>query len=147
MSRILRLGVAITVALLIVLMTASVALAATAGYTGTWESIDPWGDESYLWLDVGAVGPQGQAKVVYCDTGASVFGVDPVTGIPLYAALGKSTMRPADTGLFGTFRMFRVGSRNESIVLDFGLQYSAETDTMIDNMGGVWFRRVVAGTN
>ena len=140
MNRTLRLSAWIVGALLVAMMTASAASAAVIPYVGAWESIDP-ADGSYQWLTIGGGGPGDTLEAVYCDTGASIFGVDPDTGEPLYACIGKIVFETVDDELSGVFDVRTLGPDRMFLTVDLQLVYDPATDSLTDGWGGVWYRR------
>ena len=120
------------------------ALAAPDPFVGAWESID--GDGSYQRLNIGGTG--NHYNVFYEDTGATLCGLEPETGEPLYAAQarGAGTVNGNVLEALGlpvycmAQPIFYVG-----FDADFYFSYDSSNDTLTDNGGIVWTR--VASAN
>ena len=140
MNRTPSFGVALAIALLTLLLAASIAPAKTTSFKGAWESIDGL-DGSYQWLNVSGGGSDSQLHVVYYDTAATAFGVDPDTGEPLYAGVGVGVEEMDGDQLSGTLKFFRcLGPPKTIYTPAFVAEYNAASDTLT-LFGVVWNRR------
>lgn len=130
----------LTIVLLIIsALTVTSVLAARYTLIGTWESTDL--DGSYQTLTIGS-GPDNTYHVRYYDFGASVCGLDPQTGDPLYAASASGLLTGSDRKIAGAIAVYCM-TRLPTFLTDFDItyKYNASTDTIIDSGGVVWNRR------
>ena len=139
MNRKRSFGVALGIVLLTLLLAASIAPAKSTSFQGRWESID--GDGSYQWLIVSGGGSGSQLHVVYYDTAATAFGLDPDTGEPLYAGVGVGVGEVDGDQLSGALKFFRCLGPPKTIYTPmFVAEYDSASDTL-SLWDSVWSRR------
>ena len=135
----MKLPFLIATLLLIALLAVSPVGAKPNPFVGVWVSTDT--DGSNQRLTVGG-GPGNAHNVRYYDDGATVCGLDPVTGDFLSAARARGRLSASGTTLSGDLDLYCLTSPpefNGTYFLVF--EYDASTDTLTDGFGVVWSRR------
>jgi hypothetical protein len=115
------------------------ALAAPGPFNGAWESIDI--DGSYQTMHIGG-GPGDLHRFRYHDDGATVCGLDPVTGDILFAADAGGWLTASGDQLTGTLSLYcKTTPPSFNGDYNFVFTYDPGTDTLTDQTGVVWTRR------
>ena len=138
MKKHVRMLIIATCVLLASVLVMSTALAASSPFTGAWDSIDS--DGSYQTLRIGG-GPGDSQHVRYYDFGATVCGLDPVTGDFLYAASARGNLTASGNSLTGSMPVYcQSGPPAFWGNANFAFAYDPGTDTLTDGFGIVWSR-------
>ena len=140
MSRKIRVSsLASIIAILILAFTTIGAFAAPPSdpFIGRWESTDI--DGSYQVMSIGG----GPHRISYHDFGATVCGLDPVTGDFLYGATARGSGMVSGNDYSGTWDVWCLSKPTTLILtgLAFQFTYDPSTDTLTDLLGVVWHRR------
>jgi hypothetical protein len=105
---------------------------------GGWESIDI--DGSSQDLKVGR-GPGATYRMVLTDDGATICGLDPVTGDILYAAQARGFGTLSGSVISGSWDVFCFQTPHTYVgTFAFTFTYDAVANTLTDNLGVVWTR-------
>ncbi len=128
--------------LLVSILSVQSALAQRDPFIGAWTSID-LADGSSQRLTIGG-GPGGTYHFTYRDDGASLCGVDPANGAPLYAANATGTLVASGNTLSGD-RLIYCLAKPHVFLENFplNLTYDPVADTLSDPMDPyhvVWHR-------
>ena len=131
-------SIAAILTIIIVAVTAVGAFAAPPDpFVGRWESTDI--DGSYQVMTIGG----GPHRISYHDFGATVCGLDPVTGDFLYGATARGSGTVSGTDYSGAWDVWCLSHPTTLIFTGLGFQftYNAASDTLTDLAGVVWNRR------
>lgn len=138
MNKKLALFIAGASVLLISAVFASVAFAQRDPLIGIWRSTDT--DGSNQTLTIGG-GPGDTYHVRYFDDGATVCGLDPVSGDFLYAASARGVLSGSGGTIAGTLPVYCLAAppffKQDAA---FQYTYQSATDTLLDSHGVVWYR-------
>jgi hypothetical protein len=114
------------------------AAAAPNPFRGAWHSVDV--DGSNQTLRIGG-GPGSSYHVHYFDDGATVCGLDPVTGDFLYAAFARGVLAGSGYTIAGDLPVYCLAHpRYLYATAPFGYTYDPGTNTLTDVQGIVWYR-------
>jgi len=139
MNKIVRIPLFAASLLLMLAVGVSVVFAAPDPFVGGWESTDQ--DGSYQVLTIGG-GPGNSYHVRYYDFGATICGLDPVTGDFLHAASAQGVLTDSGSGPEGTLPVYcRTSPPTFWGNANFNYMYDSITDTLVDAHGIVWSRK------
>lgn len=122
--------------LLVSAVVVSRAAATKDPFIGVWYSTDTDGSSQRLTIGGGS---GGAYHVRYFDDGATVCGLDPVTGDFLYAASAMGSLSATDGMLAGDLPVYCLTTPPTlHNVSHFQYAYDSTSDTLTDSWGVVW---------